>query len=40
MGKAPNQVTSLDAAVALPFHVERQGRGASEFLRSASLHAP
>jgi hypothetical protein len=28
-----NQVTSLDAAMALLFHIEHHWRGASEFLR-------
>jgi hypothetical protein len=31
----PNPVTALDAAMTLPFHIERQGRGASEFHRYA-----
>ncbi len=29
----PNEVTSLDAAGALPLHFGRQRRGASEFIR-------
>jgi len=31
----PNEITSLDAAMNLLCHVERQRRGASEFFRSA-----
>ena len=31
----PNPVTSLDAAMSLLFHIGRQWRGASEFLRWA-----
>jgi len=30
----PNQITSLDAAMALLFHVVAHLRGASEFIRS------
>jgi len=29
----PNQITSLDAAMTILFHIECQRRGASEFLR-------
>jgi hypothetical protein len=29
----PNPITSLDAAMSLLFHFQRQQRGASEFLR-------
>jgi hypothetical protein len=31
----PNEVTSLDAAITLWFHVVAHSRGASEFCRSA-----
>jgi hypothetical protein len=29
----PNEATTEDAAMAVPFHTERQERGASEFRR-------
>jgi hypothetical protein len=34
MIKGPNEITSLDAATSLLFHVGRHWRGASEFQRS------
>jgi hypothetical protein len=34
----PNEITSLDAAMAPLFHIRRDWRGASEFLRSAFTH--
>ena len=36
MSRHPNQITALDAAMALLFHVGRQWRGASEFHRWAA----
>jgi hypothetical protein len=30
---SPNKVTTLDAAMTILFHAERQWRGASEFFR-------
>jgi len=33
MNPATNQITSLDAAMTIMFHIETRGRGASEFFR-------
>jgi len=33
MNYRSNDITALDAAIKLQFHIERQWRGASEFLR-------